>query len=84
MIQNTTPDSETSCGPYAPNPDMNRENMSPSPSVPEEPDHDTICQIAIDDQGEVVVGTSTNGLKHKVAGSVFYKLSQREIQSLTR
>ena len=29
---------------------------------------DTICQIIIDESGDIVVGTSTNGLSHKVPG----------------
>lgn len=29
---------------------------------------DTICQIIVDENGDMFVGTSTNGLSHKVPG----------------
>jgi N4-(beta-N-acetylglucosaminyl)-L-asparaginase len=30
--------------------------------------HDTIGMIAIDDQNNIAVGTSTNGMNHKIPG----------------
>ena len=74
FVQNVMPDPDSACGPYAPAPDKtapkrSRRQIDPH-HVTGEPDHDTICQIAISEgpTPQVVVGTTTNGLDHKIPG----------------
>ncbi|RZC36177.1 Asparaginase 2 domain containing protein, partial [Asbolus verrucosus] len=63
--QNVEPDATKSCGPYEPIALTSYQaDYSSSDS------HDTIGMIAIDENGDVVAGTSTNGLIHKIAGRV--------------
>ncbi|CAC5359607.1 AGA [Mytilus coruscus] len=68
--QNVIPNPKTSCGPYKPKERIeqhlnNRMNFGISPN-----NHDTIGMIAIDKNGNISAGTSTNGLSHKVPGRV--------------
>ena len=37
-------------------------------SPEEDPDHDTICMLGIDQQRNLVAGVSTNGLNYKIPG----------------
>ena len=71
------PDPRSNCGPY----------HRPVRSVEEEhkefvnedisSNHDTIGMVIVDGNGDVSVGTSTNGASHKVPGSVtIYYYSQ--------
>lgn len=63
------PDPETSCGPYreiGPRSMSKRNGNGDSFATSE--NHDTIGMIAIDKEGSVVVGTSTNGANHKIPG----------------
>lgn len=63
---NMEPDPSTSCGPYRPN-----SKLKESDDYTVELDiqsHDTIGMIAIDLNGEIAVGTSTNGANHKIPG----------------
>lgn len=64
--KNVSPDPKQNCGPYQP--DAVR---SPEILIAKGPDnHDTIGMIAIDKEGRIAVGTSTNGLDHKIPGRV--------------
>eukprot|EP01125_Pyxidicula_operculata_P012712 TRINITY_DN4189_c0_g1_i1.p1 TRINITY_DN4189_c0_g1~~TRINITY_DN4189_c0_g1_i1.p1 ORF type:complete len:337 (-),score=30.07 TRINITY_DN4189_c0_g1_i1:36-1046(-) len=65
---NVLPNSSTSCGPYKPVPAKERvhnPNLATS-----EYNHDTIAMIAIDANGDIAVGTSTNGARFKIPGRV--------------
>lgn len=66
-LQNVSPDPKKSCGPYNPNAVLskiqNREDKQVSYL-----NHDTIGMVAVDKNGHVVSGTTTNGLNHKVPG----------------
>lgn len=58
-----TPDPSKSCGPYTSNGKHSRTRPE-SRATPQ--NHDTIAMVAIDAQGSVAAGTSTNGLTFKV------------------
>jgi len=60
---NVVPDPRHSCGPYDPAAVKGKEDYRFE-------GHDTIAMIAIDKNGHVATGTSTNGLTHKIAGRV--------------
>ncbi|XP_049764825.1 N(4)-(Beta-N-acetylglucosaminyl)-L-asparaginase-like [Schistocerca cancellata] len=70
--QHVTPNPQDSCGPYKP--------LSNILGKPQEKQwrnedqshwsHDTIGMVAVDIQGNVVAGTSTNGASHKIPGRV--------------
>lgn len=67
--RNMAPNPRTSCGPYKPiNPSIvsNRQFNQNRDTK----DHDTIGMVAIDKQGRIAAGTSTNGLIHKIPGRV--------------
>lgn len=66
-----TPDANSHCGPYEPqhpNDIFFRDFKKEHHSRGSEGNHDTIGMVAIDEKGQMVAGTSTNGLKFKVAG----------------
>ncbi|RNA22220.1 N(4)-(beta-N-acetylglucosaminyl)-L [Brachionus plicatilis] len=63
-----SPDPSLNCGPYQPvqpatNSDKTNANIN-------QQSHDTIGMIAINSDGDMAVGTSTNGAAHKIAGRV--------------
>ncbi|RWS22082.1 putative N(4)-(beta-N-acetylglucosaminyl)-L-asparaginase-like protein [Leptotrombidium deliense] len=64
---NVTPDPAKYCGPYKPTTEVCDVNHEVSEN---EHSHDTIGMIAIDSEGRMAVGTSTNGLKFKISGRV--------------
>jgi len=72
---NVTPNHMTSCGPYTP---LNPSTTNPNSLTDKEnarnlinsENHDTIAMIALDENGDIAVGTSTNGLNHKIPGRV--------------
>lgn len=69
--KNVIPDPKTSCGPYKPaetNSETDRKSLSESKFSYY--NHDTIGMIAIDSQGRIAGGTSTNGAKFKIPGRV--------------
>ncbi|XP_006820274.2 N(4)-(Beta-N-acetylglucosaminyl)-L-asparaginase-like [Saccoglossus kowalevskii] len=63
--ENVTPDPTTQCGPYSP-----IEESVSSKTVTGPDNHDTIGMVVIDVDSNVAVGTSTNGLDHKIPGRV--------------
>ncbi|XP_042349534.1 N(4)-(beta-N-acetylglucosaminyl)-L-asparaginase [Plectropomus leopardus] len=65
--KNVIPDPSKSCGPYKP---MATLHQSMRPQHANTHSHDTIGIIALDQDGHVAAGTSTNGLTHKVPGRV--------------
>lgn len=77
--RNVKPDPHSSCGPYKPT-DLRPDDMVEYSSVniishhtssdSLKPGHDTIGMIAIDSQGKIAAGTSTNGLRYKIPGRV--------------
>ncbi|CAG0900877.1 unnamed protein product, partial [Cyprideis torosa] len=65
--QNVVPDPSSSCGPYSPARASKASEAKARSSLEiGQENHDTIGLIAIDEQGKVAVGTSTNGAKFKV------------------
>ncbi|XP_075229322.1 N(4)-(Beta-N-acetylglucosaminyl)-L-asparaginase-like [Lycorma delicatula] len=68
---NVTPDPKTSCGPYKPSDlDYNSCNEIPEDGLINENNHDTITMIAVDNNKNIAVGTSSNGANHKIPGRV--------------
>ncbi|XP_022066556.1 N(4)-(beta-N-acetylglucosaminyl)-L-asparaginase [Acanthochromis polyacanthus] len=65
--KNVYPDPSKSCGPYRPKATVARSKRAPHANTHS---HDTIGIIALDRDGHVAAGTSTNGLTHKVPGRV--------------
>lgn len=70
--KNVSPDPSSNCGPYKPiTSRLSRETRrQEQPNEVSIENHDTIGMIAIDSKGDMAVGTSTNGLNHKIAGRV--------------
>ena len=68
-LQNVSPDPKKSCGPYQPTESTRllQENSRNDKGVGYL-NHDTIGMVAVDKNGHVVSGTTTNGLNHKVPG----------------
>jgi len=66
---NVSPDPEQSCGPYKPLAKrvFAEKRFNRNVSVK---NHDTIGMIAIDSNGNLAAGTSTNGASHKIPGRV--------------
>ena len=72
---NVKPDSHKSCGPYSP---INKEKKTTESLEETQPSqekfgihsHDTIGMIAIDVDGKIAGGTSTNGARHKMPGRI--------------
>lgn len=67
---NVLPDPKVSCGPYKRGKERVRHLHEQVISAVSIDNHDTIGMIAIDSKGDMAVGTSTNGLNHKIAGRV--------------
>ncbi|XP_037049375.1 N(4)-(Beta-N-acetylglucosaminyl)-L-asparaginase-like [Bradysia coprophila] len=67
--RNMLPSPETACGPYEKVSSSIQDIRVLSPPV-DEHNHDTIGMIAIDGNGNVAAGTSTNGLTYKIPGRV--------------
>ncbi|XP_056295598.1 N(4)-(beta-N-acetylglucosaminyl)-L-asparaginase [Pseudoliparis swirei] len=63
--KNVLPDPSTSCGPYKPTAGRSKRPRGADPRS-----HDTIGMVALDRDGHMAAGTSTNGLTHKVAGRI--------------
>jgi N4-(beta-N-acetylglucosaminyl)-L-asparaginase len=69
LFQNVHPDPSSTCGPYTPN-EFDSDNEIDSVGFGGEGNHDTIGMVAIDANGNVASGTSTNGASFKVSGLV--------------
>ncbi|KAK8386484.1 hypothetical protein O3P69_010839 [Scylla paramamosain] len=69
---NVSPDPTTSCGPYQPsNASKNtKESTAKEGGNFSQLNHDTIGMIALDSQGHIAGGTSTNGVRNKIPGRV--------------
>ncbi|KAJ8878987.1 hypothetical protein PR048_019593 [Dryococelus australis] len=71
-FQNVTPDPTKQCGPYAPNATEVALKKLNSPNIitprVDAWNHDTIGMVAIDMEGKIAAGTSTNGASHKIPG----------------
>ncbi|XP_055015136.1 N(4)-(beta-N-acetylglucosaminyl)-L-asparaginase isoform X2 [Boleophthalmus pectinirostris] len=65
--KNVFPDPSKHCGPYQPRASVTDKQLRGHANVHS---HDTIGMIAVDQDGHVAAGTSTNGLTHKVPGRV--------------
>ena len=63
-----SPDPANSCGPYHEIGPRTVNKRKETDSFATSENHDTIGMITIDKQGQVVVGTSTNGANHKIPG----------------
>jgi len=68
LLTKVTPNASTSCGPYKPVPPVHFPNVTDRVAPLES--HDTIAMAAIDANGDIAVGTSTNGLTYKIPGRV--------------
>ncbi|KZS13141.1 Uncharacterized protein APZ42_021780 [Daphnia magna] len=65
---NVLPIPERSCGPYTPY-EVQKETEFGTKDEPKK-SHDTIGMVAIDVDGKMASGTSTNGARHKIPGRV--------------
>lgn len=65
---NVLPDPTKQCGPYHPKSSSKLTQSIKAPKKSNEPNHDTIGMIVIDENGHISAGTSTNGLNHKIPG----------------
>lgn len=70
--QDVTPNPQESCGPYRPLNNIFRIPQKKHWGSYQQShwSHDTIGMVAVDIQGNVVAGTSTNGARHKIPGRV--------------
>lgn len=74
--QHVSPKASESCGPYQPVKEASSEagftpanlsNQGPTTtSWPSQDNHDTIAMVAIDADGHIAAGASSNGASHKV------------------
>lgn len=67
IFQNVEPDPTRFCGPYEPR-DANSVYGHMYSAEFNSQNHDTIGMIAIDAQGNIAAGTSTNGARFKIPG----------------
>ncbi|CAG5080676.1 Oidioi.mRNA.OKI2018_I69.PAR.g9681.t1.cds [Oikopleura dioica] len=70
---NVTPNPAYSCGPYqlaTMRTEMNEERVKALRAEINEDNHDTIGMVALDLNGKLAAGTSTNGKRRKIAGRV--------------
>lgn len=71
--QNVIPDPTKNCGPYTPIAGVDQLDIHSEDRYNKdvnEHNHDTIGMIAVDINGDVAAGTSTNGAGHKIPGRV--------------
>ncbi|CAG2102549.1 unnamed protein product [Medioppia subpectinata] len=64
---NVMPDPKNSCGPYK---QVKRDVPNTGKHLINRENHDTIGIVAMDRNGSLAVGTSTNGLRHAISGRV--------------
>jgi len=65
LLKNVSPDPEKYCGPYKPS---SLQTSKPKTNLIDTKNHDTIGMLAIDYNGNIAAGTSTNGAKFKIPG----------------
>ncbi|KAH8348848.1 hypothetical protein KR084_011844 [Drosophila pseudotakahashii] len=68
--RNVYPDPKFSCGPYQPLTLLDNHASRAEQAEIGPDNHDTITMAAIDEEGNIHVGTSTNGLRHTLPGRV--------------
>ncbi|XP_052129297.1 N(4)-(Beta-N-acetylglucosaminyl)-L-asparaginase-like [Frankliniella occidentalis] len=68
--RNVSPDPRSSCGPYKVLAKKSRMESVRSSNEINSQNHDTIGMVAIDANGLIAAGTSTNGARHKIPGRV--------------
>jgi len=68
--QNVNPDATTNCGPYKPRHFKSKTSDSQRSGLVDVDHHDTIGMIAINKDGNIAAGTSTNGATFKITGRV--------------
>ena len=69
-LQNVLPDPKKNCGPYRPLKSYNKKasKMTSDSNFGKDGNHDTIGMIALDRNGHIAAGTSTNGASFKIPG----------------
>ncbi|XP_016957910.1 putative N(4)-(beta-N-acetylglucosaminyl)-L-asparaginase GD10667 [Drosophila biarmipes] len=67
--RNVYPDPKSACGPYKPLTSWDKEDGTGNHDIGPD-NHDTITMAAIDVEGKIHVGTSTNGLRYTLPGRV--------------
>jgi len=65
---NVSPNHTMACGPYKP--DRALKGVQTESAWTSKESHDTIAMIALADNGDMAVGTSSNGANHKIPGRV--------------
>ncbi|KAK0424952.1 hypothetical protein QR680_008940 [Steinernema hermaphroditum] len=68
--KNVSPDPKKMCGPYKPTKHLHKHRHDSSAPEIDRFHHDTIGMVVLDGNGDVSVGTSTNGAIHKIPGRV--------------
>lgn len=68
LLKNVIPDPEKYCGPYKPSKQSILQNSKSNKNLVDTKHHDTIGILAIDCNGNIAAGTSTNGAKFKIPG----------------
>ncbi|XP_016970714.2 putative N(4)-(beta-N-acetylglucosaminyl)-L-asparaginase GD10667 [Drosophila rhopaloa] len=68
--RNVFPDPKSSCGPYEPLPSWDADANRDVETEIGPDNHDTITMVAIDEESNIHVGTSTNGLRYTMPGRV--------------
>ncbi|XP_012144843.2 N(4)-(Beta-N-acetylglucosaminyl)-L-asparaginase [Megachile rotundata] len=68
--KNVLPDPEENCGPYHTMESFMNNKEKEHESYITEENHDTIGVIAIDSNGHIAAGTSTNGARNKIPGRI--------------
>ncbi|CAD5205378.1 unnamed protein product [Bursaphelenchus okinawaensis] len=73
--KNVEPNSKRTCGPYKPIRRLNLKTQVQRTLIQElehysQTSHDTIGMVVVDENGDISVGTSTNGAGHKIPGRI--------------
>ncbi|XP_027199192.1 N(4)-(Beta-N-acetylglucosaminyl)-L-asparaginase-like [Dermatophagoides pteronyssinus] len=68
--ENVHPNPRNHCGPYEPLDEYEFNDDKFRYKIIDRNNHDTIGAVAIDHNGRIASGTSTNGMKHKIPGRV--------------
>ena len=79
-----TPDPKTSCGPYHPKAlsfVQNAKESMTDKNFGKTGNHDTIGMVALDKNGKIAAGTSTNGASFKIPGYYTFNVSESYLDS---